>query len=1152
MTEENATEAGLDGLLEWEIDETFDLVELALAQERAHPEPRTGARQISAVRIAEVLGLPSPTAAAGGDRGAARAGDRRRRRRQRQDRDDGEPGGLAARQRARARSGDPRPHLHPQGGGRAGAAHPQAHRAARRRRRLTDLRVRSLRRADGRDLQLVRQHHLPRQRAADRPGAGVAVAQRGVGVAARPPTGRDEHGRPTGRARTRASTSSRARCSRSAGRSARTWSSPPTWSGSIERFAGLAELPTGSRRSRRRTDRSDDAIAVVGSLPPLLDLAVQFDAEKRRRGFVEFSDQVALALRVQREAPGASSTTTASATGSSCSTSTRTRRVVQTRLLSTAVRRSAVMAVGDPHQSIYGWRGASAANLGRFSLDFPAPGTAPPSYALSTSWRNPTGVLDAANTLVGPLSAGSPVHVERLEPRPGADAGAARRRVRARPSTTRPTPSPTGWPRDSAQRDDDGRGPQRRACCSARSRHMELFTEALRRARHPVPRARLGGLLSSSPRSSISSAPCASCTTRPPAPSSSACSPARAGGSARATSPRCDASRPGWPRPGPPAAGRSTPRCASGCAHRSPSTTPRRSSTPSTSSSTRPPGHRQLAGFSEIGPRTAARRRQPPRLPALPRRPRPARPRHASSSRSCCSTSRSRRTSGNQLGQANLYAFHDAGRRLPGAPTNTATLGSFLAWLAEAEKARRPRPAQRRPPSRHRAAAHHPRLEGPRVGLVAVPGMVEAELPGAPRREAAGWPSASCPTSSAATRRELPVLAWRTAATQQEFDDGRSRLSRTRSSSAHAPRSAGSPTSPSPARKREPAADRRRSGRRQTKPREPEPFLLELAGGRSSGRGRVPGGDRARRESVAARHADRSSWPLDPLGTPPGAAWSRRPNAVRSRPRATDPRARTPWTPTTSTCCSPSARAERPRPNSSSCRARIPASRFKDYVTDPATVAAAPAPPDAGAAVPRDASRHALPQLGRAAATGGRRRVGPDRRRPRAELDDAGRRRRSTRARPLAELQRTFERSEWADRRPEDVEIEIHLALAGQVFVCKLDAVYPARRHGVPGRRLEDGQGARDADDLELKQLQLALYRLAYARWKGVDPEPSTPSSTSWPTTGSSDRSASTPRRSCARSGLRRRASYRRRDRSRPSCGRRGCGRASPPRRRRP
>ena len=95
----------------------------------------------------------------------------------------------------------------------------------------------------------------------------------------------------------------------------------------------------------------------------------QFADEKVRRGFVEYSDQVALALSVSERVP-------------TVVDDYRSRyrvilldeyqdtSVVQTRLLSTLFAGQAVMAVGDPHQSIYGWRGASAANLGRFSLDF--------------------------------------------------------------------------------------------------------------------------------------------------------------------------------------------------------------------------------------------------------------------------------------------------------------------------------------------------------------------------------------------------------------------------------------------------------------------------------------------------------------------------------------------------------------------------------------------------------------------------------------------------------------------------------------------------------------------------------------------------------------------------------------------------------------
>ncbi|MGF0317008.1 ATP-dependent helicase [Nocardia fluminea] len=69
-------------------------------------------------------------------------------------------------------------------------------------------------------------------------------------------------------------------------------------------------------------------------------------------------------------------------------------------------RALAVTAVGDPMQSIYGWRGASAANLPRFATDFPAaPGVPAPVLPLLTSWRNPPEALALANLVADPLRA---------------------------------------------------------------------------------------------------------------------------------------------------------------------------------------------------------------------------------------------------------------------------------------------------------------------------------------------------------------------------------------------------------------------------------------------------------------------------------------------------------------------------------------------------------------------------------------------------------------------------------------------------------------------------------------------------------------------------------------------------------------------------
>jgi DNA helicase-2/ATP-dependent DNA helicase PcrA len=62
-----------------------------------------------------------------------------------------------------------------------------------------------------------------------------------------------------------------------------------------------------------------------------------------------------------------------------------------------------VTAVGDPCQSIYGWRGASAGNLLGFVRDFPDGERAAPMRQLSTSFRNGERILDAAARIQGEL-----------------------------------------------------------------------------------------------------------------------------------------------------------------------------------------------------------------------------------------------------------------------------------------------------------------------------------------------------------------------------------------------------------------------------------------------------------------------------------------------------------------------------------------------------------------------------------------------------------------------------------------------------------------------------------------------------------------------------------------------------------------------------
>lgn len=75
----------------------------------------------------------------------------------------------------------------------------------------------------------------------------------------------------------------------------------------------------------------------------------------------------------------------------------------------------AVAAVGDPHQAIYGFRGASQAALSRFVEAFRV---APErTLSLSVSWRNSEAILRAANAVTAPLRAASHLSVPLLRSR---------------------------------------------------------------------------------------------------------------------------------------------------------------------------------------------------------------------------------------------------------------------------------------------------------------------------------------------------------------------------------------------------------------------------------------------------------------------------------------------------------------------------------------------------------------------------------------------------------------------------------------------------------------------------------------------------------------------------------------------------------------
>jgi DNA helicase-2/ATP-dependent DNA helicase PcrA len=155
----------------------------------------------------------------------------------------------------------------------------------------------------------------------------------------------------------------------------------------------------------------------------------------------------------------------------------------------------ALTAVGDPIQSIYGWRGASATNLPRFTTDFPRPDGSPaPVLELRTSWRNPPRALHVANAVSADARRRS-VAVRALRSRPGAEPGTVRCALLADVQAERE------WVTDHLQRRyqqaaDDRVAPPTAAILVRRNADAAPMAAALRARGVPVEVVGLAGLLS--------------------------------------------------------------------------------------------------------------------------------------------------------------------------------------------------------------------------------------------------------------------------------------------------------------------------------------------------------------------------------------------------------------------------------------------------------------------------------------------------------------------------------------------------------------------------------------------------------------------------------------------------------------------------------
>jgi DNA helicase-2/ATP-dependent DNA helicase PcrA len=221
----------------------------------------------------------------------------------------------------------------------------------------------------------------------------------------RPPSGRSS----TSRVSWQSISSTPARCVRSS-------------TGSFAR----STRPRWPARRRRCPLTSGDAMrGTLRARRALLPVVDAFGSLKRSRDAVDFADQVALAARLAVGFPdiGAGERARFRVVLLDEFQDTSEAQLVccgrSSRLGDSGVP---VTAVGDPNQSIYGWRGASATTLTRFPAEF-TDGSPTPVRQLATTWRNDASILKVANHLAAPLRASARVDVAPLAVRPDAGVG---------------------------------------------------------------------------------------------------------------------------------------------------------------------------------------------------------------------------------------------------------------------------------------------------------------------------------------------------------------------------------------------------------------------------------------------------------------------------------------------------------------------------------------------------------------------------------------------------------------------------------------------------------------------------------------------------------------------------------------------------------
>jgi DNA helicase-2/ATP-dependent DNA helicase PcrA len=825
-----------------------------------------------------------------------------------------------------------------------------------------------------------------------------------------------------------------------------------------ERFQQVRHRPSENRRTVVYKEVTDAADRVAG-LPLLAGLAREYAARKQRLAVLDFSDQVAGALQAVRTDPAVAA-------------DLRDRyrvvlldeyqdtSVVQTDLLGEIFADTTVMAVGDPHQSIYGWRGASAGNLGDFPRAF-APTRGCGRFSLLTSWRNADRVLVAANAVLAPLARTSPVEVGALRPRPDAPEGAVEVAI-AEDVDAEATRVADWFARVRAERAREG-APTTGAVLFRSKRHMVRFADALGRRGIPHRILGLGGLLSTpevvdvvSALRVISDPDAGSALIRLLAGPRWAVGLADLGALARLS--RRIVS-------GQDAEGASLADALDVVLRRG-------DDNPSLAEFT-PEGRKRLRDAAAVlaGLRRAAGLPIPELIRLVEAELRLDIELAANETRGPARTA-----------AAQLRAFLDEVHAFLAADER-GTLTSLLAWLDHAERLDEFAPRTEPPEDDVVQLLTIHGSKGLEWDAVAVVRMVEDELPTAPR-DTRGWLAFGVlPAAFRGDAAWLPALEWERAQTQQDLRAAiQEYVARNKERAREEDRRLAY-VAVTRARDRLLLSASPWAGGKS--PRRPSRFLEEMATALDI---RIPTDEPGENPFDGRRRM--LQWPLDPLGArraPVEAAAA----AVRSA------RTDAPAVPDRDLALLLAERDALRTSQSGPAPTRIPASQFKDFVADYDAAVARRARP-----LPERPYRQTRvgtlfhswveERSGVGAATASLddplwddelpgQRVDPAAGAEPPSDDDAA---------TLERLQQTFEASEWGPLRPIEVETEIDFRYVGldgreHVVICKLDAVYE-RDGRIQIVDWKTGRSPRTDAERADRMVQLDLYRQAYHQRHGV------------------------------------------------------------------